>query len=101
MARSVPRGKHRKLLQERKCIEKLEIYCTMSASEVRDAILGAFAHLLLKSFVYLSVNPTQCFTVDSVQDKHGNVIADGGKTIIYIRVYRCELCIFNLFYYSC
>ena len=97
-AGSVPRGKHRKLLQERKRIEKLEIYRTMSASEVRDAILGAFAHLPLKSFVYLSVNPTHCFTVDSVQDKDGTVIADGGKTTIYIKESIDVSCAYSIFF---
>ena len=93
-ANSVPRGKHRKALLDNKSIEKLEVYRTMSSADVRDAILGAFGHRNLKHFVYLCVDPTHRFTLDSVQDKDGNCIADaGGKATVYIKesMHVCKL----------
>ena len=85
-ANSIPRGKHCKALLENKSIEKLEIYRTVSTADVRDAILGAFQHQNLKHFVYLYVDPTNRFTLDSVQNKDGNCTADaGGKATVYIK----------------
>ena len=85
-ARSLPKGKHLNDLEKSNCTVKLNIYCTMSALQVKNTILEAFAHLHLESFVYLRVDPSHRFMVDSVQSKDGNMIADiGGKAKFYIK----------------
>jgi len=78
----VPRGKHRKSLMQ----NKIEIYRTMSALEVKRTIRNSFASLQASSFIYLHVDAAQKFSNDTTQDKDGNAIADCGRHgTIYIK----------------
>ena len=71
----VPRGKHRKSLMQ----NKIEIYRTMSALEVKRTIRNSFTSLQASSFVYLRVDAAQKFSNDTTQDKDGNAMADCGR----------------------
>ena len=80
--KSVCRGKHHKSLVQK----KIQIFRTMSASEVKRAIMKSFT-LLSLSFIYLDVDTAHKFSEDTVQEKHGNAVADCGK---YGTVYIME-----------
>ena len=80
--KSVRREKHHKSLVQK----KIQIFRTMSASEVKRAIMKSFT-LLSLSFIYFDVDTAHKFSEDTVQDKDGNAVADRGK---YDTVYIME-----------
>ena len=85
-AKGIPRGKHRKTLQDKNYIVKVDFFRTMTAKQVNRAVLKAFEHCNLKSFQYQSIDPAHHFKADSEQEKDGNMIVDGGtKGSIYIK----------------
>lgn len=85
-AKSIPRGKHRKALESSKRIMKVDVFRTMSAVDVKRAVLKSFSHVKLSHFKYQSIDAAHRFETAADQDKDGDTIINSGvKGTIYIK----------------
>ena len=85
-AKGIPRGKHRKALESSKRIMKVNVCRTMSAVDVKRAVLKTFSHVNLTHFKYQGINAAHHFETAADQDKDGDtIINSGAKGYIYIK----------------
>ena len=85
-AKGIPRGKHRKVLENSKRIMKVDVLRTMSAVDVKRAVLKTFSHINLMHFKYQGIDAAHRFETAADQDKDGDTIINiGAKGTIYIK----------------
>ena len=95
-AKGIPRGKHRKALESSKRIVKVDVLRTMSAVDVKRAVLKAFSHVNLTHFKYLYVDAAHRLETAADQDKDGDTIVNSGaKGHTYIKEVQevSQLCV--------
>jgi len=84
--KGIPRGKHRAALKDNKQIVKVDILRTMSAIDVKRAVLKAFSHVNLTAFEYQSIDGAHHFQKAEDQEKDGNAVINiGAKSFIYVK----------------
>ena len=85
-AKGIPRGKHRKVLENSKQIMKVDVLRTMSAVDVKRAVFKTFSHINLMHFKYQGIDAAHRFETAADQDKDGDTIINiGAKGTIYIK----------------
>lgn len=73
-SKGIPKGKYRKNLQKSECIGKVELTRSMSASQVKNAIIRSFSHLPLEAFTYLVHTEKSTLSINPDQDQDGDKI---------------------------
>ena len=73
-SKGIPKGQYRKNLQQSKCIDKVELTRSMSASQVKNAIITLFSHLPLKAFTYLVLTDKSTLSINPDQEQDGDKI---------------------------